>query len=181
MQFEVPQNIDLEDKILGPMTLRSFLILLFGALIVYSIFFIPGISKTVAIIIAIPLAIAVLLITFVKVQDQPFTQFFMNLIYFSLRPQKRIWNSEDIKPGVTIKNQTQKEEGHHAQKVVSHGQIEKLAQIVDTKGWKQNLSETVNGEEINLQNRVTSSNQTPLPQSKLETNKPDDVLIVPKI
>ena len=179
MQFQVPQNIDLEDKIVGPLTLKNFLILLFGGMFIYLLFFIP-MPRAITIIIAIPLGIILLAISFIKVQDQSFPRFFLSLIYYMLRPKKRLWNQNAIKPEVKIKNKTQKEAIAHPDKQnLSAQQIAKLAAIVDTKGWRPVTSETVNGEEINLENRIKSAPETKLPQSKIESKNAVDVLEVP--
>ena len=181
MQFQVPQNIDLEDKIVGPLTLRNFLVLLFGGMFIYALFLLP-IPRLASIIISIPVGIGLLAISFVKVQDQPFTKFFTSFVYYLLRPKKRIWNQEDPKPEVKIrgKSQEQKEEIVHPDKTsVSHQAIEKLAQIVDTKGWKPISSATVKGETIDLGGRVKSAHATTLPQTKIEPKDAGDVLEVP--
>ena len=178
MQFQVPQNIDLEDKIVGPLTLKSFLILLFGGMFIYILFFLP-IPRAITIVIAVFFGIILLAISFIKVQDQPFPKFFVSLVYYIMRPKKRLWNQNDIKPEVKIKGKTQKEVVHPAKQSLSTQQIAKLAAIVDTKGWRPISSETVDGEEINLENRVKSTPETKLPQSKIESKNAVDVLEVP--
>ena len=177
MQFQVPQNIELEDKIVGPLTLKNFLILLFGGMFIYLLFFLP-LPRTIIIIIAAPIAIAILLISFVKIQDQSFIKFFTSLIYFWLRPKQRIWNQNDPTPIVKIKGKTKKEKVDESakQKVISAKTVEKLAEIVDTKGWKPISIETVEGEKINLEGRVKSVAGTKLPQSKIESEEVEDTL-----
>ncbi len=172
MQFQVPQNIDLEDKIVGPLTMKSFLLLLFGGMFVYAIFSLP-IPRAITIIIAIPIIIVLILISFVKIQDQPFTKFFVSLVYFWLRPKKRIWSQKDPLPEVNIKEKTIKEEVHIT-KNISHQAIQKLAETVDTKGWKPIDSESVDETSIDTSNRIKSSEKTTTPQANIENKQVED-------
>jgi len=181
MQFQVPQNIDLEDKIIGPVTFKNFIILLFGGMFVYLIFLTP-MPRAISIIIAIPITLALLAITFVKIQDQSFIKFFTSLMFFWFRPKQRIWSQKQPKPEVIIKNKTQKEKYHPTKQVISSQAIEKLATIVDTKGWKPITSNNNSMQEsTNVEERVKSTEKTNLPQKQIEDKNIDDILEVPKI
>lgn len=89
-KFIVPQFIDNEDKILGPITVRQFLILLAAALVLFAEFS----------ILALPYFILTGLLTvgiagvfaFVKINGQPFHLFFLNAVQTKLRPKLRVWN-----------------------------------------------------------------------------------------
>lgn len=91
-KFIVPQFIDNENKILGPITVRQFLITL---LTVFILFLCYSILKTayfvVSAIIITPIGGA---FAFVKVNGQPFHLFVINVLQTSLRPKIRIWNKE---------------------------------------------------------------------------------------
>ena len=90
MQFQVPQNIDLEDKIVGPLTLIQFLYVLAGGLINYLLLIFIG-MKIIFWILAIPIGLFALALAFLKIQDQPLSSFVKaGLIYFS-RPRMRYW------------------------------------------------------------------------------------------
>ncbi|MFH1749759.1 MAG: PrgI family protein [bacterium] len=173
MQFQVPQNIDMEDKIVGPLTMKNFLILLFGGMFVYVIFLLP-LPRAVSIVIAVPIIIALLLVSFIKIQDQSFPKFFTSLVYFWLRPKKRVWSQKDILPEIKIKDKPKKEEIHISKQVSSQA-IQKLAEIVDTKGWKPISSENSEQEPLNISNRVKSSEETNVPQAKIENKNIEDV------
>ena len=91
-QFIVPQFIDKEDRIIGPITVRQFLICLFGAGFVFVEY------KA----LATPYFIFALIITvalagtfgFLKVNGQPFHLFFVNFLQTKFRPKLRVWNKE---------------------------------------------------------------------------------------
>lgn len=91
-KFVVPQFIESEDKILGPITVRQFLILL-GATFALFIEF-----KIFTLLYFIPLAVITSVIAgafgFLKINGQPFHIFFINFLQTSLRPPFRVWNKD---------------------------------------------------------------------------------------
>lgn len=71
MQFRVPQFIDMEDKIFGPLTLKQFAYVLgAGALSFLLWTLIP--SAIIAIIFIIPIASFFLALAFLKINERPF-------------------------------------------------------------------------------------------------------------
>jgi hypothetical protein len=93
-KFIVPQFIDKEDQILGPITVRQFLIALgtlFIAFIEYKIFtflyFIPFGLLTVGVGATFG---------FVKINGQPFHIFFANFVQTSTRPPLRVWDKNPL-------------------------------------------------------------------------------------
>lgn len=91
-QFVVPQFIDVEDKILGPVTTRQFAILMVDALlmfILYKLFSLP-----LAIFLDVLLLTSGLVLAFVRVNGQPFHYFLLNVVQTWKRPHVRVWNKE---------------------------------------------------------------------------------------
>jgi hypothetical protein len=91
-QFVVPQFIDVEDKILGPITVRQFLILLVVGLTDALIYRFA--DFTLFLFLAIILTVSGLILAFVKVNGQPFHYFLLNLIQTLMKPALRVWNKE---------------------------------------------------------------------------------------
>lgn len=91
-QFVVPQFIDAEDKILGPITVRQFLILLIVGLTDALIFRFA--DFTLFLISAIILTVSGLILAFVKVNGQPFHYFLLNLIQTMMKPALRVWDKQ---------------------------------------------------------------------------------------
>lgn len=89
-QFTVPQFIDVEDKILGPLTVRQFVILLvtFGTdfllfkLVDFTLFLTAG----------IPIFALGFTLSFIKVNGQPFHYYLLNLLQYQRRPRLRVWD-----------------------------------------------------------------------------------------
>ncbi len=88
-QFVVPQFIDIEDKIFGPLSVRQFIILMAGALILFleysladfALFILEGVF-TMAL---------VGIFGFAKVNGMPFHFFMLNLLQTMKRPRIRLW------------------------------------------------------------------------------------------
>lgn len=93
MQFKVPQNIDMQDKIIGPLTLVQFFYLLFGGLIIYILFnnlMLNG-QRLLFFVLAVPIGLFSFAMAFFKVQDRPFPSFFMAFIKYARTPRARVW------------------------------------------------------------------------------------------
>ena len=92
--FLVPQFIDTESKIIGPITTRQFLIMMVAAMldfVFYKLFFI-----NTFIIVATPVTGIFALFAFVKVNGMPFHYFFLNIIQTLKKPKLRVWRKEEI-------------------------------------------------------------------------------------
>ena len=70
MRFQVPQFIDIEDKIFGPLTFKQFVYVIGGSgIIVILFFFLPNV---IAFLLAVPVAIFTAALAFYKVNKRPF-------------------------------------------------------------------------------------------------------------
>ena len=89
-QFVVPQFIDVEDKIFGPVTARQFVILLVAGLLIVLAYKLADFALFVFILAII--GGGSLVLAFVKINGQPFHYFILNIIQTLRRPALRIWN-----------------------------------------------------------------------------------------
>ena len=88
-QFVVPQFIDVEDKIFGPITTRQFLILLSAGLILFVTFKLA--DTALFIFLAALIGGSALVLGFVKINGQPFHYFLLNIAQTIRRPSRRLW------------------------------------------------------------------------------------------
>lgn len=91
-QYTVPQFIDVEDKILGPLTTRQFVIILvtFGIdFLLYRL-----LQLGFFLLIGIPVFLAGATLAFAKINGQPFHLFLLNLVQTLRRPNIRVWNKD---------------------------------------------------------------------------------------
>lgn len=107
VQYKVPQNIDLEDKIIGPFTMRQFAYLMVAGFIIYgwwnyaSQFVVPS-PMTIFAPLALPVGLVAVAFTLVKVNDRPFEFFIANLFKYMFTPKKRMWREGYIPEAVIM-------------------------------------------------------------------------------
>lgn len=133
MQFPVPKNIDLEDKIIGPMTLRQFLYVLVGGGIAYSIFkkMTTAGRSELGIIIALPIALFSLALAFVKIQERPFGDFLASLVIFMTRPRQRVWKREEVAQNLVLDENKAKTEKKVQKKPLNVRELSDLTKVLD--------------------------------------------------
>jgi hypothetical protein len=94
-QFVVPQFIDVEDKIFGPITTRQFLILLVAGLVIFAAFRWGDFILFIAVLLVVGgLSIV---FSFVKVNGQTFHYFLLNIIQTARKPGLRVWSKTHTK------------------------------------------------------------------------------------
>jgi len=95
MQFKVPQFIEIEDKIIGPLTLKQFLYLLAGGGILAILWF--YLTLGAFLLIAIPIAVLVLGLAFYKVHGRPLIHVLGALFKYFSKPRLYLWRKEKRK------------------------------------------------------------------------------------
>lgn len=136
-QFVVPQFIDREDKILGPITVRQFLILLITVIVLTIMYRILDFSGFIVSIFLVGGPMIVL--AFVKVNGRPFHFFLLSFLQTVLRPAIRIWYIDTM---TNIKKKsTGSKDGDSIDvpksvqvKRVSSSRLSELSLMVDTGG-----------------------------------------------
>lgn len=135
-QFVVPQFIDVEDKIFGPITTRQFLILLVAGIGIFLAYRFGDFSLFVIMIVL--LGGLALTFAFVKVNGQTFHYFVLNIIQTTRRPSLRIWNKFHSKEELNYLRKSVEEEVVREaaqQKSVKRERIHDLALLVNTGGF----------------------------------------------
>lgn len=130
--FNVPQFIDIEDKLVGPLTAKQLgwlgaagvIGLVLWATLDFSAFLIG---------MAIDLMIFGSL-AFYKPYNQPLIQFIFSSIYFLFRPRVYVWrrNYDNIKT-VSKKPVEKKGPAVSERKVIDSGKIKEISKILDNK------------------------------------------------
>ncbi|PIS04946.1 MAG: hypothetical protein COT81_03665 [Candidatus Buchananbacteria bacterium CG10_big_fil_rev_8_21_14_0_10_42_9] len=137
-QFTVPQYIDVEDKIIGPITVRQFIILLVG--VGFGFVAYKTASFVVFIFIALFILIVTVLLAFAKINGRPIHYFFLNVIQTFKKPRLRIWNKilnnadlkEALRPIKEVEAKTIR-----TKKPVASTRLAELSLLVDTGGVYQ--------------------------------------------
>lgn len=130
MQFQIPQFTEIEDKVVGPLTIKQFLYLVVAAFVLYILF--KVLNFFVFIILAVPIAMLALALAFVRINQQPLASTLKNFLGFVKKPDFYIWKAPQPKK---TKEEKQDIEIIKKEPINSKGKIiprEKLQEI----GWK---------------------------------------------
>ncbi|MBW6432080.1 PrgI family protein [Patescibacteria group bacterium] len=168
-QYKVPQNIDIEDKVVGPLTIRQFLIILVtaGIILILNLFlsFLGPIFYMIAFLIG-TLGIG---LAFFKYGDQNAELFIISAFKTFTNPRKRVWQKEEPRQASSAKPQednTKKEEEEYvstrANVSEARSHLEKLAEVVDSGGYSA------------LQKNVPPATSTEAPDLLEKTERPDE-------
>lgn len=133
MQFKVPQKIDIEDRIVGPLTMVQFVYAVLGAgagYVMLNIF-----PSPISWFFAIPIFIFTFCLVFIKVNGRPFGSFLKNLVVYISNPKTRLWHKSENKVEVEIYQPVSaRKSDPYAGKYHSQEEIEKLASVIDKRG-----------------------------------------------
>jgi len=102
MQFQVPQFIETEDKVIGPFTIRQFIYIGVGAGICAMFYFI--VTTWLWVILSIAIMGSAAAAAFIKINGRPFTNIVLSAFNFYWKPQTYLWQSAE--------QQQVKKEGH---------------------------------------------------------------------
>lgn len=134
MQYKVPQNIDLEDKIVGPFTMKQFVYLLFGGGVIYAWW--SFLSKNYKdftpefLIIALPVGLLSFSLAIVKINDRPFEIFLANVFRFLLNPKQINW-AEGFKEEAVIMLDKEEDKSKTDSQEKSSASLDELAKALD--------------------------------------------------
>lgn len=137
-QYKVPQNVQREDTIIGPLTLKQLIIVGIGGGIAYATYI--SLAKTYFIEIWLPpvaiITIITLLFAFVKVHNLKFHVYLANLIEYKVLPKKRIWIQGTGTPFISLLDtlKENKKTKKKSEKQKPSKSIEELSTILDTHG-----------------------------------------------
>ncbi len=92
MRYQVPQFIEVEDKIFGPLTARQFIYLAGGGGVALAAF--STLPFIVAAIVSAPFVGLSLALAFYKVNGQPFIKTLENAFTYLLGTKLYLWSSE---------------------------------------------------------------------------------------
>lgn len=130
-QFQVPQFITVEDKVIGPFTLKQFLYLAGGggvALAAYMFLHFALFLLAAAIVGSLAGALA-----FLKVNEQPFPIILKNAMMYLIRPRLYIWKKEDVRRAAKPEAIKQPQTAIQAIPKLSQSKLTDLAWSLDIK------------------------------------------------
>jgi hypothetical protein len=145
MQFAVPQFTDVEDKLIGPLTLKQFLVLL-GAGGLCLMFWSLPLPKVISIFIDIPIAILGLALAFATYNSRPMLTYILPFITYTVSPKSMIF-SREAKSAPIMQEVVQKVEVEPIEAIEApDSRLRKLAYLLDqkTQEEKELIERTIN-------------------------------------
>lgn len=134
-QFVVPQFLDVEDKVIGPITVRQFIILLVAGGLVFIAYRVS--DFTLFLFWLLTIAIFTILFAFIKINGRPVHYFLLNIFETLNRPRRSLWDKRltDAELKLTLKVVEAKPiVAPRFKPIVGSSRLAELALIVDTGG-----------------------------------------------
>ena len=175
-QYKVPQDVEADDKLLGPFSFRQFVYLMIAAGLGFVAFLLFQIFPLL-VIIPIPFIIFLGILALPLKKDQPMETYLSAVVDFYLKPQKRIWMPGQSDTTITItapKNVEVSRTKDLSQEEASH-RLSFLANIVDTEGYaiketNSNLKDDIASEASQTKDIFETSQTYNLDQSLEQSN-----------
>ncbi len=103
MRYQVPQFIEVEDKVIGPLTIKQFLYVAGGAGLCFTAYtYLPAIIAIIVIALVAPLSMA---LAFYKVNNKPFIDFLESAFMYYTKGNLYIWKKQEKKPEAVVQKQ----------------------------------------------------------------------------
>lgn len=135
-QFTVPQFIDVENKIIGPITTRQFIIML--AYVIYCVALYSIFDIALWLTCIVPIFFVAIFFAFIRINGRPSYYFVLNLLQTIKKPGKRVWDNK-MRGFEFISDQDESRLLEKSVKVeeknlLNISRLTELSLIVDTKG-----------------------------------------------
>jgi hypothetical protein len=135
--YKLIQDIEAEDHILGPLTLRQFIFGMIAVFLFYICFIVVAKHVVFLLVPVLPPALFFGFFALPFGRDQPTEVWFLAKLRFWFKPRRRVWNQSGVKELVTITVPKKVE------RVLTNGlsqtevksRLNALAQTLDSRGW----------------------------------------------
>lgn len=135
-EYKVPQDVEADDKLIGPFSFRQFVYLIIVALSIAAAW---GLYQLFPLLVIIPMPIIIFFgaLALPLRKDQPMEVYLAAMISYYLKPHRRLWDPDGIESLIEIT--VPKVVEYRRTKDISQGEAEQrfgyLAEIVDSQGW----------------------------------------------
>lgn len=181
--YKVIQDVEAEDKLVGPLTLRQFIYAGIAALSLYLSFLALTHRAGFMLVILVPVAFTCGFFAFPWGQDQPTEVWALAKIRFMIKPRRRTWDQSGTKELVTVtapkKIERQLTNGLNQDEVRSR--LSALANTIDSRGWavknvNVNLSAPATALPADTSDRLVQASSLPQEVTSIDVRASDDIL-----
>ena len=184
-RYKVIQDIEAEDKLLGPLTLRQFIFGIVALMFYYFCYLLYSKGAGIFIILFLPIALFATFFAIPFGGDQPTEIWALAKLRFILKPRRRIWDQSGIKELVTVTAPKKVEEirtnGLSQQQVRSR--LSALATTIDSRGWAvKNVNLNLNDQMAQqvaadlASDRLVNSQGLPQEVPNIDVQAADDIM-----
>ena len=163
--YKVPQDVEADDKLIGPFSFRQFIYLIIVALAMAIAWGLGQLFLPLA-IIPLPIIIVFGALALPLRKDQPMEVYMAALLSFYLKPRKRIWEPDGLESliEITVPKTVEIQRTKDISQTEAQRRFSYLANIVDSGGW------AVRGVDVQAPNSAMRSDMY------FEAQQVDDVL-----
>lgn len=139
-QYKVPQNVESEDKLVGPLTMKQFIYAVIGlgwAFLIWRLFMAGGaVGILIMILLVTPISGFMFLLAFGRREEQSFENYLIALIRFTVMPRKRTWLKDDYKGEVIVDAPPPPRPTTPTKEDLEHvrSRLQQISLVVDTRG-----------------------------------------------
>ena len=134
--YKVPQDVEAEDKLLGPFSFRQFIFLIVAVVSLGAAYILARILLPLG-LIPVPIALFFGALALPLRKDQPMEVYLAAVISFMLKPKKRLWQPDGIEYLVEVTapktEETTRRNSYNQEEV--QRRLSYLANLVDSRGW----------------------------------------------
>lgn len=181
--YKVIQDIEAEDKLVGPLSLKQFVYACMAAVSGYIGFICVAKGASYLLVIFLPITIFGGFFAFPWGRDQPTELWALAKIRFFLKPRRRIWDQSGVKELVTVTAPKKIERvlTNNLSRTQVESRLSALASTLDSRGWAiKNVN--INLDAGNAASAVTDSDRlvgpSAMPQqvTQIDVTAGDDML-----
>ncbi len=134
--YKVPQDVEAEDKLIGPFGFRQFIYLIIVAFACFVAFILSKIFIGL-ILIPMPFIIFFTAIALPLRKDQPTETYLAAILQYNLKSKKRLWMPDGVLSTVeiTAPHVIEEQRTKDLSQDEAIERLDRLSQIMDTRGW----------------------------------------------
>lgn len=180
--YKLIQDIEAEDHILGPLTLRQFIFAMIAAFCLYICFIAVTKHFPLLLIIFLPPALFCTFFAFPWGRDQPTEVWALAKLRFLFKPRRRIWNQSGLKELVTITAPKKVERilTDNLSQTEVKSRLQALAETIDSRGWAikhiSAIGYVPSAQDNSSDRLINIPDDVPPPESQGDMTPGDDVM-----
>jgi hypothetical protein len=182
--YKVLQDIEAEDKLVGPLSLRQFIYACIAALCGYFSFIVVSKGLPFLLVVFLPPLIFCGFFAFPWSREQPTELWALAKIRFFLKPRRRIWDQSGVKELVTVTapKKIERKYTNGLSQIEVQSRLNALASTIDSRGWAvKNVNVNLYAQSSPLPAAITSdrlvdASSLPRQVSDVDVTASDDML-----